>query len=519
MRFMPRSLRFRVPLLVFVVFLLAATAFMRGLHLIVVESNSRIEREIVERDVQRVRAVIARSQTRLQANAEHWVSSDMLASVAAGSANSSVASRTIFDELADDDLDFAVFVPDGPGSARGLVVNRTTNTASLASRAVTSVAATLAAGVGKAKQGASATGLVSMTPGPAIVTVHAVTTLVGGRPVSGLLVLGAYMEREPLLAVFESNQLQVTLHPPLQRAGLPASAMPAAQEGLGRVYVGEVDGSTIAGWSTLQGLDGRPALLYVVTEPRTGMAGAMRTLQYMGWGLFVFVGLFGLGMALILEGSILRRLSRLHVEVGTIGSGPGPHPDVSVEGSDEIADLAAALNATLKRLGRTENALKHAADHDYLTGLANRRRFEEDAVKALSEMHRTGASVAVLLFDVDDFKVVNDTRGHKTGDDVLIWLARLMKRAVRAYSTVSRVGGDEFAILLPHTSRMEAGIIAERLQLLIAHTPCASCEGVPVNVRVCVGMAVAPDDGTTLEQLNQHADDSLYAQKSERRAS
>jgi len=66
---------------------------------------------------------------------------------------------------------------------------------------------------------------------------------------------------------------------------------------------------------------------------------------------------------------------------------------------------------------------------------------------------------------------------------------------------------------------MEAGIIAERLQLLIAQTPCASCEGEPVNVQVCVGMAVAPDDGTTLEQLNQHADDSLYAEKSERRAS
>jgi len=94
-----------------------------------------------------------------------------------------------------------------------------------------------------------------------------------------------------------------------------------------------------------------------------------------------------------------------------------------------------------------------------------------------------------------------------------------MKRAVRAYSTVSRVGGDEFAILLPHTSRMEAGIIAERLQLLIAQTPCESCEGSPVNVQVCVGMAVAPDDGTTLEQLNQHADDSLYAEKAERQAS
>jgi len=505
-------------LLVFVVFLLAATAFMRGLHLIVVQSNSRIEREIVERDVQRIRAVIARSQTRLQANAAHWVRSEMLASVAGGSANSSIASRTVFDELADDDLGFAVFVPDGSGTARGLVVNRATNTATPASRAVTSAAA-MAAGAGKTSGGSGATGLASMTQGPAIVSVHAVTTLVDGRPVSGVLVLGAYLEREPLLAVFESSQLQLALRRPPQRAGLPSSAMPAAQESVGQVYVGEVDDSTIAGWSTLQGLDGRPALLYVVTEPRTGMASAMRTLWYMGWGLFAFVGLFGLGMALILEGSILRRLSRLHVEVGTIGSGPGPHPDVSVEGSDEIADLAAALNATLKRLGRTENALKHAADHDYLTGLANRRRFEEDAVKALSEMHRTGSSVAVLLFDVDDFKAVNDTRGHKTGDDVLIWLARVMKRAVRAYSTVSRVGGDEFAILLPHTSRMEAGIIAERLQSLIAQTPCESCDGAPVNVQVCVGMAVAPDDGTTLEQLNQHADDSLYAGKSERRAS
>lgn len=519
MRLMPKSLRFKVPLLVFVVFLLAATAFMRVLHLIVVQGNSRIEQEMVRRDVKRVHALITESQVRLQASAAHWERSDLLGSVVRGSAGESTASRAVFDELDDDNLDFAVFVPDGPGNARGLVVDRATHAAISAEQAVTSLAATLAIDVRRSHGSSVSSGLVTTARGPAIVTTRSIGALDEGKPVSGVLVLGAYVNAATLRAVFEATQLQVTLRRPSQRVDLPVSAMPFAQESTDAIYVGEASADTLVGWSTLAGLDGRPALLYMVTEPRTGMAAAIKTLTYMGWGLFLFVALFGLGMALILEGSILRRLSLLHVEVGTIGSGPGPHPEVSVEGSDEIADLAAALNATLKRLGRTENALRHAADHDYLTGLANRRRFEEDAEKALSEMERTGDSVAVLIFDVDDFKVVNDMRGHKTGDDVLIWLARLLKRAVRVYSTVSRIGGDEFAILLPHTNRMEAGIIAERLQLLIAATPCESCEGEPVKVQVCVGMAVAPDDGTTLEQLNQHADDSLYLEKAGRQAS
>ncbi|HEY4278227.1 MAG TPA: EAL domain-containing protein [Conexibacter sp.] len=112
---------------------------------------------------------------------------------------------------------------------------------------------------------------------------------------------------------------------------------------------------------------------------------------------------------------------------------------------------------------RVEEHLQHMADHDPLTGLLNRRRFEHELERHVAHVRRYGVEGAVLVIDVDRFKQVNDTFGHTTGDRVITSVAHVLRRRLRTTDTLARMGGDEFAVLLPKADRREAEIVARRL--------------------------------------------------------
>src|SRR5207249_9481220 len=97
---------------------------------------------------------------------------------------------------------------------------------------------------------------------------------------------------------------------------------------------------------------------------------------------------------------------------------------------------------------RTERRLKNLADHDPLTGVLNRRRFDEELLRAILSMRSRGGRAALCLLDLDRFKDVNDTYGHKTGDDVLVAVGGVLRDRLRGTDVVARLGGDEFAVLL-----------------------------------------------------------------------
>jgi PAS domain S-box-containing protein len=101
--------------------------------------------------------------------------------------------------------------------------------------------------------------------------------------------------------------------------------------------------------------------------------------------------------------------------------------------------------------------LEYLVDHDFLTGLFNRRRFEQDLAHEVERAARYGSAGAVIMIDVDNFKTINDTFGHMVGDDLLKGIAGLLKHRIRRTDTLARVGGDEFAVLLPQTDAMQAG--------------------------------------------------------------
>jgi two-component system, cell cycle response regulator len=151
---------------------------------------------------------------------------------------------------------------------------------------------------------------------------------------------------------------------------------------------------------------------------------------------------------------------------------------------------------------------------DELTGLYNRRYVLAHLSELLARMPDGGTGTAVMMFDIDYFKQVNDRYGHSAGDDVLRELAERSLRQVRSVDLVGRVGGEEFVVVMPETNLAGAAVVADRLRLAVADERFAlqgSREKLPVTISI--GVAVTAERGETLEALLKRADDALYAAK------
>ncbi len=170
-------------------------------------------------------------------------------------------------------------------------------------------------------------------------------------------------------------------------------------------------------------------------------------------------------------------------------------------------DLTDARCLELERAS-AEARLRHMADHDALTGLLNRRRFEEELGRHIAHGRRYGMDGALLMLDLDDFKRVNDNFGHRRGDYVLISVAMTLLLRLRETDVVARFGGDEFAVLMPVGGVEEATELADVLTAAIAAD--VPTPGGPLSASVGIALF---GDLTTGDEMLSRADDAMYAQK------
>jgi diguanylate cyclase (GGDEF)-like protein len=161
-----------------------------------------------------------------------------------------------------------------------------------------------------------------------------------------------------------------------------------------------------------------------------------------------------------------------------------------------------------------QRELENKAHVDYLTGVSNRRHFMEKANLDLVRAVRYGSALSILMLDVDFFKKINDSHGHKTGDAVLLKLAEICRQTLREVDIIGRIGGEEFAILLPETQQKEAVEVAERLRVAIAlaKVPLES-GGLPLQFTVSIGVTSLAAKEDNLDVLLNRADKALYAAK------
>jgi diguanylate cyclase (GGDEF)-like protein len=183
--------------------------------------------------------------------------------------------------------------------------------------------------------------------------------------------------------------------------------------------------------------------------------------------------------------------------------------DTVLERMAGVADHA----ATALQNGHLLERVTHQALHDALTGLPNRRLFEETVGASLARAGRDGCPVALLFVDLDDFKLVNDRLGHEHGDRILEGVADRLRASLRAGDVPARVGGDEFAVLLHDADRETALRLAERVRSAISEP--IALDRRNVHVFASIGIAAYPFDGTTYGELLRRSDLAMYAAKAD----
>ncbi len=161
---------------------------------------------------------------------------------------------------------------------------------------------------------------------------------------------------------------------------------------------------------------------------------------------------------------------------------------------------------------QTAEQLVYLAERDPLTGLYNRHRFQTELNRILFECQREASRCAVMFFDLDEFKAINDTFGHRAGDTLLIRVAGEISALVRRNEVLARLGGDEFAILLPNLKDSQAEVLAERVVRAVAQIP-FRFEGHNLRVTASLGIAVYPDQATDAEEVVARADIAMYQAK------
>ncbi|MFG1280801.1 diguanylate cyclase domain-containing protein [Xanthobacter autotrophicus] len=179
------------------------------------------------------------------------------------------------------------------------------------------------------------------------------------------------------------------------------------------------------------------------------------------------------------------------------------------ERTQQLAEANLRLQREIAERVRAQEQIAHLAEHDVLTALPNRRRFE----RCLADAVEGGQGFAVLYLDLDGFKAINDTHGHDTGDGLLQNVARRLKSCLRAGDTLARLGGDEFAVILGSICTPEE--VEPVVERIIAHvgSPYGADGDLNLKISVSVGVALYPEAGRTPRALLQAADRAMYEAK------
>ncbi|MBL8178356.1 MAG: EAL domain-containing protein [Bryobacterales bacterium] len=170
----------------------------------------------------------------------------------------------------------------------------------------------------------------------------------------------------------------------------------------------------------------------------------------------------------------------------------------------------------LTRHKQVQERMLYVAEHDTLTGLLNRKSFQERLSDAIERRTQTGGSIAVLFLDIDRFKETNDTLGHLVGDQLLVEMAGRLKQNLRERDVLARFGGDEFVMFLEDlTSREGLSLVVDRIQHSLTRP--FEIEGRSLFSSASMGAAIFPEDGRTVEDLLKNADHAMYRAKAEGR--
>jgi len=285
-----------------------------------------------------------------------------------------------------------------------------------------------------------------------------------------------------------------------------------ASESVGQPAQVKINGDSY-GVLTTELATGAPGSAYLSVLMPTDdiMAGVQtRVVQLVGiaWigGIFVLLCMFY--AAKRVSGPIRRLAARAReISEGSYGQ------TMEAEGIDEIRTLVGSFNQMSLALRESYEELSRLANTDGLTDLGNHRYVQEALARELERAKQNRHSVAVIMMDIDSFKLFNDTHGHAAGDKVLKLVADVIRSLTHKDDVIGRFGGDKFMIIAPRLNRRRGKAIAERIRRRLSEQGVHMDSGQRLPLRLSMGIAVCPDDSTNKEELLAYVDVSLFESK------
>lgn len=331
-------------------------------------------------------------------------------------------------------------------------------------------------------------------------------------PARGTVMIGRWVSPEMLAKVSSQTGLQFSVSPVNSPAVVSESPLlaqfatgkPALVEEAERVVVT----ASVAGMHRAQVAEVR------LDWPRESAQRIGTTLRRVALAMAVMIGLTAVIMIVIADHLLVRRLSRIRLDLGEIIKNENWGGNVRISRNDELTQLANYINEVVHEVRNRLAELRERSLTDTLTGLPNRRHFDERLTSTLAQFRRDGKTGALVLFDIDNFKRYNDAYGHPCGDDVLAKFARCMATAARRpVDLPARLGGEEFAILMPLTGAEGAVHCANAARLALQELKLAHSGNEAFGVvTVSAGLTLLVP-GDTAESIYSRADTALYEAK------
>lgn len=344
-------------------------------------------------------------------------------------------------------------------------------------------------------------GIVLLDNGPMLITLAPIINNSGDLPVIGTAVAGRLLRQEEIVRMREETQSSLQIK-------VIDSAAPAAGKGQA-VWMTSDPGGMMSIHAVVNDLFGNPAIEIILQHPQEIYGSGLNAITsfrkfFLAWTLLMCI------ISLIfVKRSILGRMSALVRNIRAIGSSKDLSIRINGSGSDEFSEVEQEFNRMIDSLQQAQEELQLQSMLDPLTQLPNRSLFFTKLNEAIASVKNTGRQIVLVFIDLDHFKTVNDTLGHDFGDAMLREIALRITRVIGKHDVVSRLGGDEFTILLadaPDSDSMNAQLSRIQEALSLPHR----IQGHLLYNTASIGVSIYPQNGEDADYLVKQADLAMF---------
>lgn len=360
-------------------------------------------------------------------------------------------------------------------------------------------------------------GILLLQQGPVMIVSQPIVSNDYIGPIRGTLLAGRLLDDREIQWLQKENSFSLRLVQG-EEAQIPSYVIPKTNSSSlsASLWVIPVNDKRIRAYAAVKDIFGQPAFVLCLEKERAFLAEGQRT-TYVFSLFFMFALILIVLMAVLFYRTyIWKRMDRLIVSMQRIGEDKNFSARLPLSGDDEIGDLERAFNGLMQSLEESQEIIRWQAYRDPLTQLPNRRYFNERLAQAIKAAEREGKKLAVMFIDLDRFKWINDTFGHDIGDEVLRITALRICQKVAPEDVVSRLGGDEFTVLMMNIAGEEEALESAREMMHALQQPIELC-GQCLISGASVGISLYPRDGDTPEALVKKADQRMFRDKESKR--